>query len=314
MIAIICDIDGTIANLAHRLHHVKNGKRDWDSFFKGVKHDAPYDDTIHLLHSLRSTYMIIFVSGRPEKTRIDTVEWMQRHGLSFSPLNLYMRKDDDHRQDTVVKSEILDKILEQGHTIRAVIDDRPSVVKMWRERGLTCYQCREWNEDLAKPKGLLTLMVGPSGAGKSHWLVNTETPYKDYKIRQSEVISSDQIRSYICGDFKDQTKNDDVFTALHAVVQTRIDNGLPTVVDATNIRNKDRKVLVDMAKGNPVRYIVIDRPLEVKRAYGGWRNEIEGFDLIGKHHATFQSNLKDILAGDGYPNVKVIDEREEAIR
>lgn len=34
--AIIVDIDGTIANITHRLHHVKqpNGKKNFDAFFE----------------------------------------------------------------------------------------------------------------------------------------------------------------------------------------------------------------------------------------------------------------------------------------
>jgi hypothetical protein len=41
---------------------------------------------------------------------------------------------------------------------------------IWRERGLTCLQCRDWDEREPATTGMLTLMVGPSGAGKSHWL------------------------------------------------------------------------------------------------------------------------------------------------
>ena len=29
---IIVDIDGTIADVRHRLHHVKDGKKDWNAF------------------------------------------------------------------------------------------------------------------------------------------------------------------------------------------------------------------------------------------------------------------------------------------
>lgn len=309
--AFICDIDGTIADLTHRLPFVKNGNRDWDSFFAGVKEDKPYWDTINMVKTLDQAFEIIFVSGRPEKTRTATLEWMKDEGIWLNPV-LFMRNDNDRRQDTLVKSEILDEI-QTTYEVIGVIDDRPSVVKMWRERGLTCYQCREWNEDVAKPKGLLTLMVGPSGAGKSTMLWDVKFQ-RDFNISMDQVLSSDTIREYICVDFKDQSKNDEVFEALHAIVKVRIDHGLPTIVDATNIRNKDRKVLVDMANGSPVRYIVMDRLLALKRKDGGWRNEIPNFDLIGKHDATFKSNIKDIMAGDGYPNVKVIDLREYVIR
>ena len=38
---------------------------------------------------------------------------------------------------------------------------------------------------------------------------------------------------------------------------------------------------------------------------GGWRNEL-GFDLIGKHFQTFNSQKADILKGDKLPNVEVL--------
>jgi hypothetical protein len=33
---VIVDIDGTLADLSHRLHHVRNGGHNWDEFFAGV--------------------------------------------------------------------------------------------------------------------------------------------------------------------------------------------------------------------------------------------------------------------------------------
>ena len=41
MSTIICDIDGTLADLHHRLHHIKNGNKNWDAFFAEVKDDLP---------------------------------------------------------------------------------------------------------------------------------------------------------------------------------------------------------------------------------------------------------------------------------
>ena len=151
---------------------------------------------------------------------------------------LYMRSEGDYRPDYVIKSQILDAILADGYEIAFVVDDRPSVVAMWRERGLVCLQCREWEEAPAREPGLLSLMVGPSGAGKSTWLNSFAA--KERGIHPSQIVSSDQIRVELCGDFRDQTRNEEVFAALHAVVKVRVAHGIPTVVDATNLRRKDR--------------------------------------------------------------------------
>lgn len=146
--------------------------------------------------------------------------------------------------------------------------------------------------------GKLYLMIGPSGAGKSTWLKNS-------KFHPSSIISSDQIREELCGDFRDQTKNKQVFEAVRAIATARLIHGLPVVIDATHIKRADRLQNVALVPPtSPVTYIVLNRPLEEKRLTGGWRNELE-IDLIGKHHNTFMSEYSNIMAGDSLPNVTV---------
>jgi len=307
--AVIFDIDGTLADLSHRLHHIKRQPINWDTFFAECVHDAPIQPILELARvAVAHGYKLILVSGRSDEVRQQTEEWLATHGVPYQ--ELHMRKAGDYRQDTIVKSEILDAILAAGNEIAFVVDDRPSVVAMWRSRGLTCLQCRDWQEDApSETTGLLTLMVGPSGAGKSHWLQGDEAIALG--IHPSHVISSDQIRADLCGDFRDQSKNDEVFAALHAVVRARVSRGLPTVVDATNLRRKDRLAAVALSNGGKVRYVVIDRPTAEKRKQAGWRAELS-IDLIAKHEQTFGSQVKDILSGDKQPNVEVIDLRRAA--
>lgn len=302
--SVIFDIDGTLANLSHRLHHIREKQKDWASFFNEVDKDTLIEPIRSLLYTFEDDdYKILLVSGRPEKTRAATEKWMADNAIDFE--ELYMRPDNDCRPDDKVKSQILDGIIKDGYDVKFVIDDRPRVIAMWRERGLTCLQCREWMEDYIEyPFGILSLMVGPCGAGKSTWLASG-IPI-NYNIKQEYIVSSDAIRQELCGNFKDQSKNDQVFDAIHSIVKARITNGLQTIVDATNIKRRDRLAIVNLAKGNPVKYFIVDRPLAEKRATGGWRNEIQGFDLIGKHHQTFHSQLPEIINGDNLSNVTAI--------
>ena len=39
--AVIFDIDGTLADCSHRLHHVTGDKRDWNKFFAEMSEDPP---------------------------------------------------------------------------------------------------------------------------------------------------------------------------------------------------------------------------------------------------------------------------------
>jgi predicted kinase len=309
MKAAIFDLDGTLCDCRHRLHHVTHGKRNWDAFFAGVVQDTINEPIYAILTALRAErcYAIVLCSGRPEKCRADTVKWLEDHDVFYDVL--YMRPDNDTRPDHVVKAQILEGMKADGYEPFVAIDDRDSICKVWRESGIMTLQCAP-SGNVGPSSSILTVMVGPSGAGKGNWI---SSAVAGNLIRREQVISSDQIREEMCGDFRDQSKNAEVFEVMHDLAATRLKHGLNVVLDATHLRRKDRLAAVALAKGGPVRYIVINRPVEAKRQDGGWRNEVtkngEPFDLIAAHEQTFQSQLRDILAGDGFPNVSVGDMR-----
>ena len=57
-----------------------------------------------------------------------------------------MRADDDYRPDYEVKAEMLKTMRDSGFDPKIAVDDRPSVVKMWRDEGLTCFDVGGWSE------------------------------------------------------------------------------------------------------------------------------------------------------------------------
>jgi hypothetical protein len=136
---IICDIDGVIADCTHRLSHIQGEKPDWDAFFAACGEDAPMMPMIRFLRELEDRFEILYVTGRPERSRYTTVLWMAKYDLPIRVgADLYMRKDGDHRQDYEVKAEMFDK--EIARDIYAVFEDRDQVVQMWRDKGLLCLQ------------------------------------------------------------------------------------------------------------------------------------------------------------------------------
>jgi len=134
---VLCDIDGTIANLDHRLHFVTGDKPDWKSFFENVKDDTLIVDVYErILEFCDRGYDIFFVSGRSEVCRTDTINWLKEYDLHLYAHAVFMRGEYDHRPDTDVKRGML-KIFEPvKHKIHCVIDDRPQVIRMWREEGI----------------------------------------------------------------------------------------------------------------------------------------------------------------------------------
>jgi len=147
MKVFICDIDGTIADNSHREHlaHIKA----WDEFFDKCDEDKPIVHMHQLLYALALTHSltsgaapkIIYVTGRPERVRTKTLQWLDKH--QFPITRMYMRKDGDHRPDHMVKFQILGQLHVDGYEPILAFDDRNQVVKMWRENAVPCLQVAE---------------------------------------------------------------------------------------------------------------------------------------------------------------------------
>lgn len=306
---VIFDLDGTIADISHRTHFVRDGGKDWESFFAGCVADVPNWPVIHAFNAhVAVGHDVEIWSARSDIVRHETEAWLDiAAGILPSRLTR-MRSAGDNTPDVVLKRYWLNQMHESERP-DIVYDDRQRVVDMWREEGVACFQvAANWEAPVViapTHDPLLTLLIGPSGAGK--------TTFAD-GYPASWVLSSDSLRGNYCGDFRDQSRNADVFSALHRLTKARMDSGLPVVVDATNLRRRDRLAIVSLVPaGAGVEYVVIDRPLVEKNRQAGWRAEVSvgGKPLIEAHHERFQSALKDILAGDGLPQVRVVDERRD---
>jgi predicted kinase len=132
--AILCDIDGTVA-----IHGDERGHYDYDK----VSTDAPNESVIYLIEQFvgRHDVEVIFMSGREDRARQDTTEWLHENiSLYNRTPQLFMRATGDHRPDYIVKSELFDEHIRNKYDVRFVCDDRDQVIKMWRELGLTALQ------------------------------------------------------------------------------------------------------------------------------------------------------------------------------
>jgi len=137
----IFDIDGTIANAEHRVHHLKGPKKNWEEFLSLAHKDKPIQDTIDMMNHLHDDYIICLITGRSEETRRSTEDWLVRHGCYCD--HLWMRPKGDMREDAIVKKEIYEQNAKSFYKCRGVFEDRDRVVKMWRDLGLICYQVCE---------------------------------------------------------------------------------------------------------------------------------------------------------------------------
>jgi len=147
---VIFDLDGTIANVEHRVHMIKYDghpedfgcpefKPDYDSFNAACVDDTPYDDIVNLMVTLNMEYEIIICTGRMSNVKKQTENWLSDNGIMHD--RLMMRAVDDFRSDVEVKQEMLDDII-TFFNVFMVFDDRDVLVKFWRSKGLTCLQVK----------------------------------------------------------------------------------------------------------------------------------------------------------------------------
>jgi len=119
--AVIVDIDGTLARM--------NGRKPYD--FDRVGEDAPVPHIVELVKELAGNgTQIIYLSGREDSCRAATEEWLRCNVGVDGPL--HMRAAGDHRPDSTVKHELYLAHIKGRVRPRFVLDDRDSVVHMWR--------------------------------------------------------------------------------------------------------------------------------------------------------------------------------------
>lgn len=143
--AIIADIDGTLAIRGDRSPY------DWHR----VGEDIPNRPIVTIVNAVQHSIAqyagedgyvsLIFTTGRKEICRDLTLGWLKLHMANDAPWSLFMRANNDNREDHIVKEEIYREKIEPVFDVIAVFDDRQQVVDMWRRNGLTCLQVAEGN-------------------------------------------------------------------------------------------------------------------------------------------------------------------------
>jgi len=128
----VVDIDGVVADVRHRLRHLEGRRKDWDAFFAAAVDDPPHLEGVNLVGKLAADHDVLFLTGRPERLRADTANWLEQHGLGGH--RLAMRPDGDRRPAAAMK---LRRVREEARTrsVGVVVDDDPLVVDTMKEAG-----------------------------------------------------------------------------------------------------------------------------------------------------------------------------------
>ncbi len=145
----IFDLDGTLANIGHRVHFLKSTPKRWPEFFAACVDDEPnWPVFLALGAHIAAGHKVEIWSARNDSVRPQTEAWLSTHNIRPSRLTR-MRADGDRTLDTELKMRWLAELRESGIEPTAVYDDRTRVVEAWRAAGVHCFQVNaaKWDSE-----------------------------------------------------------------------------------------------------------------------------------------------------------------------
>ena len=120
----VFDVDGVVADVRHRLHHLER-RRSWSAFFGAAGEDSLLAEGAALVADMARSHDIVWLTGRPEWLRRTTAGWLAEHGLPG--VELHLRPNGDYRPAPRFKLDVLRKLAPRG--IAAVVDDDDEVIQ-----------------------------------------------------------------------------------------------------------------------------------------------------------------------------------------
>ena len=141
---IVFDIDGTVADVTHRRQFVASKPKNWAAWNAGMSRDKVHQDIKFIYDSVVAAgARVVFCSGRGDENRAVTEKWLADNGFEFEAL--FMRREKDYRQDSIVKVELLQQIRQWHGEPFIWFDDRQQVVDAIRAAGVRVLQVSEGN-------------------------------------------------------------------------------------------------------------------------------------------------------------------------
>ncbi len=142
----VLDIDGVLADVRHRLRHITRTPKDWDAFFAAAPADPPLYEGLAVARRLGIDHDIVFLSGRPERCRQDTLDWLRDNG--FPPGRLVLRRAGDRRPASIIKVEAL-RGLSRDAPVAVLVDDDPAVCAAAQAAGFPVFPATWMTEEPA---------------------------------------------------------------------------------------------------------------------------------------------------------------------
>jgi len=144
--AIVVDMDGTLADVAGIRHYVTDDlkNRDFEKFHGAASLVPPNRWVVDKVNEFgKAGAIVIVVTGRSERWRYRTVQWLRKWDVCFD--FVFMRTNGDERPDVEVKRNILHAIRANGFHVQLAIDDNPSILALWNQEGIETLRVPGWS-------------------------------------------------------------------------------------------------------------------------------------------------------------------------
>jgi len=136
---IVFDIDGTLANVEHRRPYIASRPKNWPAWNAGIPRDTPHEEIVFLAKTFNAGgHTVLLCSGRSDDLAKVTIQQMADFDVEYK--GLYMREAGDHRPDSTVKVELLNRIRKDYGEPYMWFDDRQQVVDAIRAEGVRVLQ------------------------------------------------------------------------------------------------------------------------------------------------------------------------------
>lgn len=139
----VLDIDATLSDTSQRIKFLERKPKDWDSFFAHAKDDAVLDEGLAVATTLAADHEIVYLTGRPERLRRDTMKWFKDNG--FPEGKLLMRGNNDRRPSATMKLARL-RTLAQERPVAVLVDDDVKVCAAAEKAGYPVMRA-DWGLD-----------------------------------------------------------------------------------------------------------------------------------------------------------------------
>jgi hydroxymethylpyrimidine pyrophosphatase-like HAD family hydrolase len=136
---VLCDIDGTLSDHSHRLHHVTNKPRNYEAYYAAMANDFPIVEASAALGKILETpgVSLVLLTGRPERYRSITKDWL-RTNFPEIPYHtpIIMRPDGNYAKASIYKETAIFELLKTGEQSFLFIDDDERNTDMYSKYGI----------------------------------------------------------------------------------------------------------------------------------------------------------------------------------